>query len=752
MAYEKRGPFENGTTPAWNAVTGNHFDDALDDQDQRIVVLETFEAEAGSTFVQVANHGKPQHDDLDIDAATLQGLAASAFVQQSEKPLAGVVATVDVNTGKIHAALMPESVTGGLSFQGAWNANTNTPTIPAPASGNDGWFYKVSVEGTRSLHGQASETYAVNDTVISDGTTWVRIPSGESVGTVFGRTGAVVAASGDYNAGQITATPQGTLAGTTVAAQLTELLNEKSESSHTHSGLAPTGGTTGQVLKKLSNTNYDYSWGTDNVGAGGTITGVTAVNTIDDLRNINTDSSTSFPTGIAIMVHGYYAYNDLCPPRIYFYNRTGTSTDNGGSRIRPAVGAAATGNGRWELNESPYVFHALAWGAHPVDLATDATGGSRTTGTVGAGSNSLTVGNIRDFKKGMGIAIQGAGTAGGVHITKITAIPNSTTVTLQNAAVTAVTGARVDHAEDLVFQAILDAGSTTHSNTIIVPEGQYLFARGLTTGNPNFIWKGEGIHVKGAGPNRIPGTVIRMVTNAMTWLDYGERVGPSTTGPQFERFTFFNDAAATTRSCKALRMYNVNHFQVIRCIFRELNWGIEINSDQATTVPGGIPYGGQIVGGDASWSSIDNCGFYECNVGIQQKYSSGTHIDGGWCMAGTVPTGWFCKIEGGSQVRAFGVKLDEVSGFSIQGYGGVYDGIVAERCPITFLIDDNAQHNDNGNYNKIANSHMFVQSGFKGIEIGTGCVRNVLTGNSFSGGGAMITDNGTETQKWPTIW
>ena len=42
-------------------------------------------------------------------------------------------------------------------------------------------------------------------------------------------------------------------------------------SGHTHSGLAPTAGTTGQVLKKNSNTNYDYSWATDETGAGGAL-------------------------------------------------------------------------------------------------------------------------------------------------------------------------------------------------------------------------------------------------------------------------------------------------------------------------------------------------------------------------------------------------------------------------------------------------------------------------------------------------
>jgi hypothetical protein len=38
---------------------------------------------------------------------------------------------------------------------------------------------------------------------------------------------------------------------------------------HTHNGLAPTGGTTGQVLKKASDTNFDYAWDTDETSEGG---------------------------------------------------------------------------------------------------------------------------------------------------------------------------------------------------------------------------------------------------------------------------------------------------------------------------------------------------------------------------------------------------------------------------------------------------------------------------------------------------
>jgi hypothetical protein len=44
----------------------------------------------------------------------------------------------------------------------------------------------------------------------------------------------------------------------------------KAESGHSHSGLAPTGGTAGQVLKKIDGTAYNYSWQDDATGSGGT--------------------------------------------------------------------------------------------------------------------------------------------------------------------------------------------------------------------------------------------------------------------------------------------------------------------------------------------------------------------------------------------------------------------------------------------------------------------------------------------------
>ena len=61
-------------------------------------------------------------------------------------------------------------------------------------------------------------------------------PGAAPVDSVFGRTGVVVGQPGDYSAGQITNTPTGTIAATTVQAAINELDSEKLAASHAGSG------------------------------------------------------------------------------------------------------------------------------------------------------------------------------------------------------------------------------------------------------------------------------------------------------------------------------------------------------------------------------------------------------------------------------------------------------------------------------------------------------------------------------------
>jgi hypothetical protein len=97
---------------------------------------------------------------------------------------------------KLLTSQIPDSILAGLKWQGTWNAATNTPAIPAAATGNNGWFYKVSVAGTSSITG-SPVAFGVGDWLISNGTVWQRVANTESVTSVAGRTGAVTLAKAD---------------------------------------------------------------------------------------------------------------------------------------------------------------------------------------------------------------------------------------------------------------------------------------------------------------------------------------------------------------------------------------------------------------------------------------------------------------------------------------------------------------------------------------------------------------------------
>lgn len=116
------------------------------------------------------------------------------------------------SSSKIDTAYIPDSVLGQLEYQGTYNATTNVPTLPAAAS-SKGFYYVISTGGTVS-----SIVYAVGDWIVSNGTAWEKVDNTDAVATVFGRTGAIVPATNDYNFAQIDKTTSSLLDLTTRSA------------------------------------------------------------------------------------------------------------------------------------------------------------------------------------------------------------------------------------------------------------------------------------------------------------------------------------------------------------------------------------------------------------------------------------------------------------------------------------------------------------------------------------------------------
>lgn len=94
---------------------------------------------------------------------------------------------------KVPTSLLPDAVLGALKWQGAWNATTNSPTIPAAAAGNKGWYYVVNVAGTTSVSGITD--WEIGDWLVSNGTAWEKIDNTDQVISVAGLKGIITAAA-----------------------------------------------------------------------------------------------------------------------------------------------------------------------------------------------------------------------------------------------------------------------------------------------------------------------------------------------------------------------------------------------------------------------------------------------------------------------------------------------------------------------------------------------------------------------------
>ena len=86
------------------------------------------------------------------------------------------------------------SVAGGLSYQGTWNATTNTPTL-ASGVGVNGYYYITATAGSTNLDGITD--WQIGDWLMFNGTVWQKIDQSNLVTSVNGQTGAVVLTFGD---------------------------------------------------------------------------------------------------------------------------------------------------------------------------------------------------------------------------------------------------------------------------------------------------------------------------------------------------------------------------------------------------------------------------------------------------------------------------------------------------------------------------------------------------------------------------
>jgi hypothetical protein len=144
------------------------------------------------------------------------GVTANTYGSSTAIPV------VTVNSKGVITSVTNASFTGGLSYQGSWNASTNTPTLTSSV-GVNGYYYIVSVAGSTNLNGVTD--WQVGDWAIFNGSTWQKIDQTNLVSSVNGQTGVVVLTQTDI-AGTASLTTTQTLTNKTLTSpSINEILD-----------------------------------------------------------------------------------------------------------------------------------------------------------------------------------------------------------------------------------------------------------------------------------------------------------------------------------------------------------------------------------------------------------------------------------------------------------------------------------------------------------------------------------------------
>ena len=135
-------------------------------------------------------------NNISVTGGTMSGVTISDYVATATKGVANGVASLD-GSGTVPIAQLPAAVLGALSYQGTWNASTNTPTLTSSV-GTKGYYYVVSVAGSTNLNGITD--WVVGDWAVYNGSAWQKVDNTDAVTSVNGYTGTVVLTAADVSA------------------------------------------------------------------------------------------------------------------------------------------------------------------------------------------------------------------------------------------------------------------------------------------------------------------------------------------------------------------------------------------------------------------------------------------------------------------------------------------------------------------------------------------------------------------------
>jgi len=375
-----------------------------------------------------------------ITGGTMSGVTVTGYIPTTDRGIANGVASLD-GSGTVPVSQLPAAVLGALSYQGTWNASTNTPTL-ASSTGTKGYYYVVNVAGSTNLNGITD--WVVGDWAVYNGSAWQKIDNTDAVTSVNGYTGTVVLSYGDITSGVVPVVNGGT--GVTTSSGANSVVIRDANANITTNCLFE--GFTNQAASTLITLTASSVQNWVITGSGG--------------QTIKLPDATTLPNGALFTFN-----NNQSSGTIIVQNNSGTTVDTlqSGAFSTVSLLSNSTAAGSWDKHDQAPA--NVSWSTNTFDYAgsiTSATwnGTAIALNRGGTNANLTAVNGGAVYSTGTALAISAAGTSGQVLTSSGAGAPTWTTPT--TGTVTSVTGTSPIASSGGATPAISISQATTSTN------------------------------------------------------------------------------------------------------------------------------------------------------------------------------------------------------------------------------------------------------------------------------------------------
>ena len=353
---------------------------------------------------------------ISVTGGTMSGVTISDYIATTQKAVANGVASLD-GSGTVPVSQLPAAVLGALSYQGTWNASTNTPTLTS-STGTKGYYYVVNVAGSTNLNGITD--WQIGDWAVYNGSAWQKIDNTDSVTSVNSKTGTVVLTYSDITSGVVPVVNGGT--GVTTSSGANSVVLRDANANITTNCLFE--GFTSQAAGTLITLTASSVQNWVITGSGG--------------QTIKLPDATTLPSGALFTFN-----NNQSSGTIVIQNNSSTTiaTLQSGAFSTIVLLSNSTAAGSWDKHDQAP--SNVSWSTNTLDYAgsiTSATwnGTAIALNRGGTNANLTAVNGGAVYSTGTALAITAAGTSGQVLTSNGASAPTWTTPAA--GTVTSVTG------------------------------------------------------------------------------------------------------------------------------------------------------------------------------------------------------------------------------------------------------------------------------------------------------------------------